>query len=105
MSNATADRTRRSLVRRAAVSVAGAAALAGVTGVYAPGVASAQSQAAADFGDCPALPAGVDPGKWRCEVHTAAPKLTIGKVSVVLAPITMTHAEGPMADGTDGQVW
>ncbi|MGW2637248.1 hypothetical protein [Streptomyces sp. NPDC001348] len=105
MSNATADRPRASVVRRAAVSVVGAVALAAVTGVYAPGVASARPLATADFSDCPALPAGVDPGKWRCEVHTAAPKLTIGKVGVALAPITMTHAEGPLADGTDGQVW
>lgn len=38
-------------------------------------------------------------------MHTAAPVLTIGKVTVRLAPITMTHAEGPLPDGSDGQVW
>ncbi|WP_317447329.1 hypothetical protein [Streptomyces collinus] len=38
-------------------------------------------------------------------MHTAAPKLTMGKITLALAPITMTHAEGPLPDGTDGQVW
>ena len=103
---------RPSLARRAAVAAAGAAALAGLATVAAPGSAYADAgrspavaQPADRFGDCPALPAGVDPAQWRCEVHTAAPRLTMGKVSVTLAPITMTHAEGPMPDGTDGQVW
>ncbi|MGW2489512.1 hypothetical protein ACWCV9_20170 [Streptomyces sp. NPDC001606] len=31
--------------------------------------------------------------------------MTLGKVAVDLAPITMTHAEGPMPDGGNGQVW
>ncbi|PKT73744.1 hypothetical protein CW362_06735 [Streptomyces populi] len=31
--------------------------------------------------------------------------MTLGKVTVALSPITMTHAEGPMPDGTEGQVW
>ncbi|MGX1542256.1 hypothetical protein [Streptomyces adustus] len=38
-------------------------------------------------------------------MHTASPQLTMGKAVVTLAPITMTHAEGPLPDGTDGQVW
>lgn len=38
-------------------------------------------------------------------MHTAAPRLTLGSVTVNLAPITMTHAEGPMPDGGNGQVW
>ncbi|MFK0279386.1 hypothetical protein ACIQVL_02785 [Streptomyces sp. NPDC090499] len=102
----TTDGPRRSPVRRTAVALAGAAALAGLAGVYAPSPAYAGPHAAAtDFSDCPALPAGVDPARWRCEVHTAAPLLTIGRVTVTLAPITMTHAEGPMPDGTAGQVW
>ncbi|MGN5379443.1 hypothetical protein ACQ4WX_25670 [Streptomyces lasalocidi] len=60
---------------------------------------------ATDFSDCPPLPDGVDPARWRCEVHTAAPRLTMGKVTVTFASITMTHAEGPLPDGGDGQVW
>ncbi|MGW2644248.1 hypothetical protein ACWC2T_04845 [Streptomyces sp. NPDC001393] len=97
-----------SSVRRVA-AVAGAAVLAGTAAVCAPGVAYAAPRVAAvsapDFSDCPALPDGVDPARWRCEVHTAAPRLTMGKVTVNLAPITMTHAEGPMPDGSNGQVW
>lgn len=110
MSNITADASRPSLARRAAVALAGAAALAGLAAAYAPGFAYAGTSAETtpprfDFSDCPALPDGVDPARWRCEVHTAAPQLRMGKVSVTLAPITMTHAEGPMPDGTKGQVW
>ncbi|MFJ4800039.1 hypothetical protein [Streptomyces murinus] len=101
----------RRLPARRAAAVAGAAVLAGTAAVCAPGVAVAAPRAAAsavpttDFRDCPPLPAGADPARWRCEVHTAAPVLTIGKVTVRLAPITMTHAEGPLPDGGDGQVW
>ncbi|GGW35620.1 hypothetical protein GCM10010503_09180 [Streptomyces lucensis JCM 4490] len=110
MSNTTADGLRTSLARRATVALAGAAALVGLAGVCAPGSAYAAPHAttarsAADFGDCPALPAGVDRARWKCEVHSAAPRLTMGEVTVDLAPITMTHAEGPMPDGSDGQVW
>ncbi|MGW3147179.1 MULTISPECIES: hypothetical protein [Streptomyces] len=109
MSHTTADHRRPALVRRAAVSVAGAAALATVAGAYSPSHAYAEPTAAdqplTDFSDCPALPAGADPARWRCEVHTAAPLLTMGKVTVTLAPIAMTHAEGPLPDGTNGQVW
>ncbi|MGW0997767.1 hypothetical protein [Streptomyces sp. NPDC002520] len=109
-------RRRLPLARRAALAVAGAAALAGLSGAYTPGYANSTPPAAAsdgaaideppaDFSDCPALPAGVDPTRWRCEVHTASPQLTIGEISVTFAPITMTHAEGPLPDGTNGQVW
>jgi hypothetical protein len=115
MSNTTADQPRLPFASRAVVSVAGAAALIGLAGVYTPSSAYAEptapadtaavARSAADFSDCPALPAGVDPARWRCEVHTAAPRLTVGKVTVALAPITMTHAEGPLPDGADGQVW
>jgi hypothetical protein len=110
MSKTTADAPRPSLARRAAVTLASAGALAGLAGAYAPGIAyaganSTTAQPASLFRDCPALPTGVDPTRWRCEVHTAAPQLTVGKVTVNLAPITMTHAEGPMPDGTNGQVW
>lgn len=38
-------------------------------------------------------------------MQTAAPRLTLGRVTVTLAPITMTHAEGPLADGGKAQVW
>ncbi|WP_330338848.1 hypothetical protein [Streptomyces sp. NBC_00557] len=90
-------------------AVAGAAVLAGTAAVGVPGAAHAAPRlptaAATVFGDCPPLPDGVDPARWRCEVHTAAPRLTLGDVTGGLAPITMTHAEGPMPDGGKGQVW
>ncbi|MFJ8004341.1 hypothetical protein [Streptomyces fagopyri] len=59
-----------------------------------------------DFGDCPAIPAGVDAARWKCEVLTATGSLTLGSRTVPeLAPMTLTHAEGPLPDGSDGQVW
>ncbi|MEW2253936.1 hypothetical protein [Streptomyces sp. NPDC047869] len=108
MSETTAARRGPSLLRRLAAPVA-AALLAGAAGVWTSGAAHASpaagTRSVAGFGDCPALPEGVDPARWKCEVHTAAPKLTMGKVTMTLAPITMTHAEGPLPDGTDGGVW
>ncbi|MFG2474098.1 hypothetical protein [Streptomyces fagopyri] len=59
-----------------------------------------------DFGDCPDIPAGVDAARWKCEVLTATGSLTLGSRTVPeLAPMTLTHAEGPLPDGGDGQVW
>ncbi|MFF4571240.1 hypothetical protein [Streptomyces sp. NPDC001410] len=108
MTKSAAARPTCATARRVA-AVAGAAVLAGTAAVCAPGVAysapRSSTPSATDFSDCPPLPDGVDPARWRCEVHTAAPRLTIGKVTVNLAPITMTHAEGPLPDGSNGQVW
>ncbi|GAA1130844.1 hypothetical protein [Kitasatospora arboriphila] len=60
----------------------------------------------AGYADCPELPQGVDPARWRCEVHLATPKLRLGAADLpALRPIMMVHAEGPLADGTPGQVW
>ncbi|MEV8096867.1 hypothetical protein [Kitasatospora sp. NPDC085879] len=60
----------------------------------------------AGYADCPELPQGVDPARWRCEVHLATPRLRLGAADLpVLHPILMVHAEGPLADGTPGQVW
>ncbi|MFI5688048.1 hypothetical protein [Streptomyces sp. NPDC051636] len=105
----TTDRPGLSFVHRAAVTAAGAAALAGLAAAYAPGTAYSEptstTRSTTDFSNCPPLPAGADPTRWRCEVHSAVPALAVGKVSVTLAPITMTHAEGPLPDGTKGQVW
>ncbi|WP_354640714.1 hypothetical protein [Kitasatospora camelliae] len=99
-------------IRRAAVLLAGAALAATV---LTPGAASAAEPAGtvtsaveppADFRDCPQLPAGADPARWRCEVHVAAPRLTLGTVhDLELAPMMLTFAEGPLPDGRPGQVW
>ncbi|QFZ78903.1 hypothetical protein GFH48_23035 [Streptomyces fagopyri] len=52
------------------------------------------------------MPAGVDAARWKCEVLMATGSLTLGSRTVPeLAPMTLTHAEGPLPDGSDGQVW
>ncbi|MGG8408201.1 hypothetical protein ACM614_17160 [Streptomyces sp. 12297] len=59
-----------------------------------------------DFGDCPAIPAGVDAARWKCEVLTATGSMQLGNRYIPeLTPMTITHAEGPLPDGTKGQVW
>ncbi|MFI1581788.1 hypothetical protein [Embleya sp. NPDC020630] len=58
-----------------------------------------------DFGDCPTLPAGADPDRWRCEVHVATGEMRLGGIVVPLRPMTITHAEGPLPDGSTGQVF
>jgi hypothetical protein len=105
----TSQRMPSSPARRTAAAVACAVALAAtVTGaVTAPAVAAApQAGPSYDFGDCPDIPAGADPAAWKCEVLTATGSLTLGRRTVPeLAPITVTHAEGPLPDGGNGQVW
>lgn len=96
------------LRRHRGAALALAAALLAGTGLAAagtPAVADAPVPAF-DFRDCPALPAGADPTVWRCEVLVADGSMTLGGVTLPdLAPLTITHAEGPMPDGSDGQVW
>lgn len=89
-------------LRRAATSLALAAALAGLA--VAPALAAGAPSY--DFTDCPAIPAGVDAARWKCEVLTATGSLRLGSRDLPeLAPMTITHAEGPLPDGTNGQVW
>ncbi|MEZ0111984.1 hypothetical protein ABH920_006003 [Catenulispora sp. EB89] len=57
-----------------------------------------------DFRDCPQLPTGVDPTKWRCEVLVAQGTATIGGATLPFDFTAVTHAEGPLPDGTPGQV-
>ncbi|MFB0628105.1 hypothetical protein [Streptomyces sp. AB3(2024)] len=89
-------------LRRAAASLGLAAALAGLA--VAPALAG--EAPSYDFTDCPAIPAGVDATRWKCEVLTATGSMRLGSRDVPeLAPMTITHAEGPLPDGTNGQVW
>ncbi|MGW3955226.1 hypothetical protein ACWEKM_30785 [Streptomyces sp. NPDC004752] len=90
-----------------AVGAAGAPALAADPPAPAPAAEPpAGSVPAFDFGDCPDLPAGVDPARWRCEVLTATGSLTLGSRTIPdLAPMTITHAEGPLPDGSPDQVF
>jgi hypothetical protein len=85
---------------------AGGAVLA-LLAVTAPASASTGRlrPSAFDFSDCPALPAGLDPQTWRCEVHIARGTFTIGRTTFRDVPLSITHAEGPLPDGTSGQVF
>jgi len=58
-----------------------------------------------DYSDCPALPAGLDPAAWRCEVHLASGQATFGDVTTAIPALRLTHAEGKLPDGTTGQIW
>ncbi len=101
-------RSTLSTTRRRAATLATATAVvacAALTVGSAPALAD-DAVPSYDFSDCPPIPPGADPAQWRCEVLTAGGSLTFGKVSLPeLAPMTITHAEGPMPDGTPGQVW
>jgi len=71
-----------------------------------PPTPTAASTPTYDFSDCPEIPAGVDAAQWKCEVLTATGSLTLGSRTLPeLAPMTVTHAEGPMPDGSNGQVF
>ena len=68
--------------------------------------AAADQLPAFSYRDCPPLPSGVDQTRWRCEDHVASGTVTIGRSSPIPIRITsMTHAEGPLADGSPGQVF
>jgi hypothetical protein len=58
-----------------------------------------------DFSDCPALPADLDPTGWRCEVHLATGEVTAGRLRLSGIPMRLVHAEGPLPDGTTGQIF
>ncbi|MEU6256363.1 hypothetical protein [Streptomyces sp. NPDC047043] len=87
-------------------------ALAALTAVTATGATALPAAAAEpatptyDFSDCPEIPAGVDAAQWKCEVLTATGSLTLGSRTLPeLAPMIVTHAEGPMPDGSEGQIF
>ncbi|MCX5196407.1 hypothetical protein OOK31_21325 [Streptomyces sp. NBC_00249] len=89
-------------LRRTAAALALAATLTGLA--VAPALAA--EAPSYDFSDCPAIPAGVDAAQWKCEVLTATGSLHLGSRDIPeLAPMTITHAEGPLPDGSKGQVW
>ncbi|GLX21744.1 MULTISPECIES: hypothetical protein [Streptomyces] len=98
------------LLRRTAAGLGLAAALSvAVAGTASASPAAATAAAPApsfDFTDCPAIPAGADAAQWKCEVLTATGSLKLGNRTLPeFAPMTITHAEGPMPDGSKGQVW
>ncbi|RFU87110.1 hypothetical protein DY218_08655 [Streptomyces triticagri] len=92
----------RGLCRRVLGVVVGAL-LVGVACVAGPAQARGGAEGGAsapefDFGACPAraeLPAGADPGTWRCEVMEATGHLKVGSVDEPIdRPIRITFAEG-----------
>ncbi|AKH83557.1 hypothetical protein AA958_16575 [Streptomyces sp. CNQ-509] len=86
----------------------GAAPAAADPAAEATAAEAAPPGAAFDFGACPAadeLPAGADPGTWRCEVMHATGRLRVGGVDEpVERPMTLTFAEGRV-DGAYAQVF
>ncbi|MEU0114760.1 hypothetical protein ABZ137_13795 [Streptomyces bobili] len=100
----------RRTVQRFTSAVA-AALLAGLALGAAPAAHSAERTAdlpESDFSACPAvdeLPAGADPGTWRCEVMHATGHLRMGAVDEPLTqPMEITFAEGRV-DGAFRQVF
>ncbi|MFF8196347.1 hypothetical protein ACF05L_37035 [Streptomyces bobili] len=100
----------RRTVQRFTSAVA-AALLAGFTLGAAPAAHSTERAADLpefDFSACPAvdeLPAGTDPGTWRCEVMHATGHLRMGTVDEPLTePMKITFAEGRV-DGEFRQVF
>ncbi|MFJ8696651.1 hypothetical protein [Streptomyces roseolilacinus] len=95
----TNRRTSNRAVRRFA-SVAVGVLLAGLTLGAAPAHGAERTAALPtfDFSACPTvdeLPAGADPGTWRCEVMHAKGRLRMGAVDEPLAePMRITFAEG-----------
>jgi len=96
-------------MRKSSALLAATALAATVAMPVAASAATAQPGQTAvptfDYSDCPQLPAGVDPAKWRCEVLVGEGTATIGGAAVPFDFTRVTHAEGPMPDGTPGQVF
>jgi len=95
-------RTLRTLCTAALASVAAVALAAPASAHAAPDPTDPSSY---DFSDCPTLPSDLDPAAWRCEVHLATGEITIGRNRISGIPIRLVHAEGPLPDGTTGQIF
>jgi hypothetical protein len=58
-----------------------------------------------DFADCPAIPAGADPARWRCEVLVSQGTVSFGDIrDLRLGTMRLTFAEGEL-DGRYAQVF
>ncbi|MDX2294122.1 MULTISPECIES: hypothetical protein [Streptomyces] len=101
--------SHRTVLRRFTRAAAGAL-IAGLALGAAPaqGVEQSTDLPEFDFSACPAvdeLPAGADPGTWRCEVMHATGHLRMGGVDEPLTePMKITFAEGRV-DGEFRQVF
>jgi hypothetical protein len=96
-------RTLRTLCAAAAVASVAAVALAAPASAHA--APDPTDPASYDFSDCPTLPSNLDPAAWRCEVHLVTGEITIGPTRISGIPIRVVHAEGPLPDGTTGQIF
>jgi hypothetical protein len=76
-----------------------AAALVGMTGV-----AVGEPVPVFEFSDCPAIPVGADPARWRCEELISQGTARVGAVTLPVARIRTTFAEGQL-DGKFAQVF
>lgn len=80
------------VLRRVAVAVLAAAA---VTGLAQP--AAAEPLPTFDFADCPALPEGADPARWRCEVLMSTGTMRFGNLAEQpMGAMRLTFAENGM---------
>lgn len=112
----TVARNRRTGRAAAGVGTVAAAVALLATAAQAPALAQGAADPTdpasdvfshVDYRDRPTdLPAGVDRNKWRCEVTVGYSHFKLGGIAVPdMKPITLTHAEGPLPDGTFGQVF
>lgn len=104
--------------RRAAVAALASTALIGLAaavpqtaaaqpGPVPPRTAAAQPEPvpAFDFADCPAIPAGADPARWRCEVLVSSGSIRFGNLGEQgTGAMRLTFAEGQL-DGKFAQVF
>lgn len=106
----TPNRVTLNRTVRRFTSAAAGALLAGLTLGAAPaqGAEQATDLPEFDFSACPTveeLPAGADPGTWRCEVMHATGHLRMGAIDELFTePMKITFAEGRM-DGEFRQVF
>ncbi|MFJ5736800.1 hypothetical protein [Streptomyces microflavus] len=106
----TPNRVTLNRALRRFASAAAGALLAGLTLGAAPahGAERATALPEFDFSACPTvneLPAGADPGTWRCEVMHATGHLRMGAIDEPLTePMKITFAEGRV-DGEFRQVF
>jgi hypothetical protein len=98
--------TRKRTLRRATVAALASTALIGLASV-APAAAAPASDPLPtfDFADCPAIPDGADPARWRCEVLMSSGTIRFGNLAEQdTGAMRMTFAEGQL-DGRFAQVF
>jgi hypothetical protein len=101
------------MTRTRVPSRAAAVALASAVVIGLASVVTQQASAAAaddpvptfDFGDCPVIPAGADPARWRCEELRSRGTIRFGRIGEQdSGAMRLTFAEGEL-DGKFAQVF